>query len=100
PASRAPYNAWMRDNVPAEQIVFRVSDGPSVTDAVRAGAGIGFAYVLDAARSPELKQVLPPRDAWSAPLWLVTHVDLHRTTKVQALLSVLKSAVKSGALTA
>jgi hypothetical protein len=29
-------------------------------------------------------------------LWLVTHVDLHRTPKVQALLSYLKKAVKTG----
>jgi len=37
-----------------------------------------------------LTEVLAPRDDWSAPLWLVTHMDLHRTTKVQAFLSFLK----------
>jgi DNA-binding transcriptional LysR family regulator len=33
---------------------------------------------------------MPPRPEWAAPLWLVTHMDLHRTTKVQAFLTHLK----------
>ena len=36
-----------------------------------------------------------PQEEWSAPLWLVTHVDLHRTTKVQAFLKFLKEDAKS-----
>jgi hypothetical protein len=28
-------------------------------------------------------------------LWLVTHVDLHRTTKVQSFLTFLKAEAKS-----
>jgi hypothetical protein len=37
-----------------------------------------------------LVQVLPPRPEWEVPLWLVTHVDLHRTAKVQAVVGALK----------
>ena len=37
---------------------------------------------------------MPPREEWSAKLWLVTHVDLHRTTKVQAFLSFLKDQAR------
>ena len=48
----------------------------------------------EAARDPELVEVMPPRDEWSAPLWLVTHVDLHRTTKVQTFLRFLKDRAK------
>ena len=47
--------------------------------------------VCEARRSPDLVQVLEPRDEWSAPVWLVTHVDLHRTPKVQSFLKFLKS---------
>jgi len=46
--------------------------------------------VQQAKRYPDLVQVLPPREEWSSPLWLVTHVDLHRTPKVQAFLQHLK----------
>jgi len=41
-------------------------------------------------RHPELVQVMPPQPDWSGALWLVTHVDLHRTNKVQAFLRFLK----------
>jgi DNA-binding transcriptional LysR family regulator len=64
-------------------------------DAVRAGAGIGFLPVFEAAPDPGLVEVLPPRPEWAPPLWLVTHVDLHRTTKVQAFLAHLKDAARS-----
>jgi DNA-binding transcriptional LysR family regulator len=63
-------------------------------DAVIAGAGLGFLSACEAARQPELVEVMPARDEWSVPLWLVTHVDLHRTTKVQAFLTVLREAAK------
>ncbi len=59
-------------------------------DAVVAGAGIGFVVSQALAHHPELAEVVPRRDVWSAPLWIVTHVDLHRTTKVQSFLRFLK----------
>ncbi len=31
---------------------------------------------------------------WEARLWLVTHVDLHRTSKVQSFVSFLKEATR------
>jgi hypothetical protein len=34
---------------------------------------------------------LTPNQEWSVPIWLVTHVDLHRTEKVQAMLRCIKS---------
>ena len=40
---------------------------------------------------PTPNNPLTPRDEWTAPLWLVTHVDLHRTVKVQAFLKFLKA---------
>ena len=48
---------------------------------------------MAAQADPDLVEVMraQPRD-WASPLWLVTHVDLHRTTKVQAFLTFLKDA--------
>ncbi|RVT85960.1 LysR family transcriptional regulator [Rhodobacteraceae bacterium CCMM004] len=93
-ASRAPFHRWMHDAIPAERIVFRGTDERVFRDAIRAGAGIGFLPVMRAQDMPDLVQVLPPRPEWTARLWLVTHVDLHRTTKVQAFLNFLKRAAK------
>ena len=92
--SRAPFNRWLRDAVPPEQIVFRTSDNLLFRDGVRSGAGIGFMSRWDAERCPDVVEVLPPREDWSAPFWLVTHVDLHRTTKVQTFLRFLKEEAK------
>lgn len=88
--SRAPFNRWLRANVPAEAVTFRSTDTRALEVAIKAGAGIGFASVLEARDDPDLVEVIPPQDDWTAPLWLVTHVDLHRTTKVQTFLSFLK----------
>ena len=38
----------------------------------------------------EIAEVLSLSE-WDAQFWLVTHVDLHRTAKVQAVLSALKA---------
>jgi len=90
PATRAPFLRWLHETVPAEAIVFRSGDVHAQRNAILAGAGIGFVSVLQAAEVPGLVQVMPPRPDWAAPLWLVTHMDLHRTTKVQAFLAFLK----------
>lgn len=92
--SRAPFNRWLRANVPASAVTFRSTDTRALEIAVKAGAGIGFVPVLEAQTYPDLVEVFERQDDWSAPLWLVTHVDLHRTTKVQAFLSFLKDQAK------
>ncbi len=93
-ANRAPFNKWLRDIVPASQIVFRTMDTHALEAAVRAGAGIGFFPLHEGEADDNLVRVMDSRDDWSAPLWLVTHVDLHRTTKVQTFLAFLKARAK------
>lgn len=93
--SRAPYAQWLKANVAREQVMFRSSDGFSQLEAVKAGAGIGFVSVWEAARHGDLVQVKAPMPEWQARLWLVTHVDLHRTTKVQAFLKFIKERART-----
>jgi DNA-binding transcriptional LysR family regulator len=88
--AHSPVEAWLSQAVPPEQIVLKTSDPRISQDAVSAGIGIGFLPVPYAGLTPDLKQVWPAREDWSVPLWLVTHVDLHRTEKVQAMLSCIK----------
>ena len=99
PESRAPFHRWLRKTVPEARVVFRSTDTRVLERAVRAGTGIGFFGVRDAARYPDLVQVLEPMEEWASSLWLVTHVDLHRTAKVQALLRHLKAHVAEWAET-
>lgn len=91
PGSRAPFNLWLRETVSEERVTFRCSSHQAAHEAIVAGAGIGFMGEWEASRHSDLVQVLPARPEWSAPVWLVTHVDLHRTPKVQRFLAFLKS---------
>ena len=93
--SRAPFHRWLLAHVPMAQIVYRTMDNRSMRDAIAAGAGIGFLPSYEFGLMPGVKQVMPPREEWSTSLWLVTHVDLHRTPKVQTFLKFLKEEAKS-----
>lgn len=90
PTSRRPYAAWTRENIPERQIVFRSDDDRATRQAVLSGIGIGFLGEFECALHPELVEVLANREEWNSRLWLVTHMDLHRTAKVQTFLRYLK----------
>lgn len=88
-AARAPFSKWLSELVSDEQITF-VANQMQVTDAaLRAGLGIGFAPILDTAADPDLVSIGTPNPDWEIPVWVVTHVDLHRSIKVQAFLGLL-----------
>ena len=91
---RPPFMDWLLNVVPRDRIVFRTSNNRSMSDAVIAGAGIGFLTDWEYAARDDLVEVMPPQDAWQSPTWLVTHVDLHRSPKVQAFLQFLKEESK------
>ncbi len=106
--SRAPFAQWLEDAAPGGRVVLRTSDSNATTEAVRAGVGIGFLPQWPGERQGErqsegqgelqgdrlagLVPVPTPGHSFAVDSWLVTHVDLHRTTKVQSFLQELKSA--------
>lgn len=93
--SRAPFNRWLHAVAPAQSITFRSPEPAALEAAIREGAGIGFLSVFTAEGDPDLVEVMHSRPEWEASLWLVTHVDLHRTRKVQAVLQCLKDGAKA-----
>lgn len=95
PSTRAPFHRWLWDRVEPHQVVFRALGSEPLEHAIRTGVGIGFMAPHIAARDPDLVQIAPPDANWRVRTWLVTHVDLHRTTKVQAFLKHLKDAAKN-----
>ncbi|MHA6346825.1 LysR family transcriptional regulator [Roseivivax sp. CAU 1761] len=96
--SRAPFFRWLRDTVPAECIVFRSNDSRVQEQAMLSGIGMGFLREREARRRSDLVEIIPPKEDWMAPLWLVTHVDLHRTAKVQAFLKHLRQFAEDSGL--
>ncbi len=92
--SRAPFYNWMRKHVPDANVIYRVSEVAATEEAIRAGVGIGFVAAFEAALAPDLVEIMAPLPEWSSTLWAVTHVDLHRTLKVQKFLKHLKAAAQ------
>lgn len=92
--TRAPFHRWLRATVHPDQIAYAATEPAALEEAVRQGAGIGFMMSFRASEDPNLVEILPPRPEWESLLRIVTHVDLHRTRKVQAFLTHLKDAAK------
>ncbi len=90
--ARAPFHKWLVTHVPPEAIRFRVNDPSDADAAVGGGIGIGFLGWHGARQNADLIEVMAPIPEWDSPLWMVTHVDLHRTLKVQSFLATLKAA--------
>ena len=88
--SRAPFHRWL--GLQGYCQIFRSNEPAAQRAAVEAGIGLGFLFPEQAA--PELVRVMAPRPEWDVPLWLVSHVDLHRTPKVQAALAALKDGLR------
>jgi DNA-binding transcriptional LysR family regulator len=82
---RAVLFRWLESVVPPQNIVLRSASQRVLMECLLAGVGIGFMPTFMAASQPDLHEVVPSHPDWSVPLWLVTHVDLHRTPKVQAI---------------
>lgn len=94
---RAPFFKWMQAVVPKSAMTFRCLDTDALTEAILNGAGIGFMGYEDGLKNPDLVEIHPQLSEWDSPLWLVSHVDLHRTPKVQAILKFLKDSAKGAA---
>ena len=93
--SRAPFLLWLINQVPPDAITFRSSDPTAALEAIRGGLGIGFVASRTGRQDPDLVEIMAPRPEWDSPLWVVTHVDLHRSRKVQSFLTILKAQAES-----
>ena len=84
------FMSWMNENISEEQIALRSSDFPSFIPAVKAGFGIAPINCWLASTDKALRPMMPPPKEWNYDLWLATHGDMHRTSKVQAFTQFLK----------
>lgn len=84
----APYSKWIHGRVSPENIVMISNDVAAREAVIRAGLAMGW---LPAGSAAGLIRAMAMPE-WDSDLWLVTHVDLHRTPKVQAALAALRGA--------
>jgi len=75
---------WLVERISSDSIVLQSESIEVLLEAIRSGMGIGFMPDFLGC-APGMHEVPIEAATWSVPMWLVTHVDLHRTAKVQAL---------------
>ena len=95
--STHPTSRWLRALVDAPRMAFSSRDERTLFEAIEAGLGIGFVPEPLARARPGLVEVVAPRSLWDVPFSLVTHIDLHWTAKVQAVLGELKRVAEDAA---
>lgn len=88
--SSFPFTAWFNSNVPQTCKALVTENQGIAEKSIIAGMGMGFYPALYAGQRTDLVEIFAPQPDWMVPLWIVTHVDLHRSTKVQAVLKHLK----------
>ena len=93
-AARAPHFVWLMARIDTAQVAFRVNDERAGAIAVRHGAAIGFVARPEMQARDDLVPLFEDVPEWQVPLWIVTHVDLHRSAKVQRFLAFLKEEAK------
>lgn len=88
---RTIFEQWFIKYVPKTSIKVWVKTPEDGQKAIKSGAGIGFCPTNQDTSNEDLQEVWPRNENWSVDVWLVTHVDQHRTPKVQAFTKLLKS---------
>ncbi|MEL6242444.1 MAG: LysR family transcriptional regulator [Pseudomonadota bacterium] len=86
--AHVPFQGWIADNVEQDQVAVVANSPLFHFQAVQKGIGLGFLPDFEVADDPAFSAVLENRDEWYIPLWLVTHVDVHRTDRIQSFLQV------------
>jgi len=81
---------WLQNHIEPEQIVFMSNDLLAKIQAITIGMGVGFMPIAEAQAWPGMVEILPHNPDWDVNFWLVTHMDIHRTPKFQALIEAFR----------
>lgn len=88
--SDTSYWAWLQGHIPASAVCLASTDSASTTEALEQGIGIGFYPAEFAAHNADLIELNTQESPWLSTFWMVTHGDLHRSTKIQRFLACLR----------
>lgn len=88
-----PVGRWIRANVPEDRIVLRTDGLLSLGQASAAGVGLAPLPVYLGDSMPGLRRVSPIVHLKPEPgLWILSHADLKRTTRVRAFVEFAAAA--------
>jgi len=77
---------WMSSNIANERIVFRADSLLALRSAAAAGFGVAALPCYLGDPSPALRRIRQPLPEMEGSLWLLTHPDLRRVTRIRAVL--------------
>ncbi|MEO1027544.1 MAG: LysR family transcriptional regulator [Pseudomonadota bacterium] len=86
----SPPDDWIRANVPETSVVFTSNDRLNIWRAVIDGLAIGNLVDHLALTDPTIDPIALNLPKFESICWAVTHVDSHRSTKVQAYFKCLR----------
>lgn len=78
-------------DAPTRNISLICNDPTASFDSICAGGGLGLVEHSDIEANSELLEVLPKDPPIVIPVWLVTHMDVHRTKLIQAFVKHLRA---------
>jgi DNA-binding transcriptional LysR family regulator len=90
-----PAARWMKTYAPTARVAARCSNVPSVHLAIKSGAGIAPLPAVYAAADEELVCVLGLLQELNYPMFLLTHRDLRKVSRINAVFEFCLSELKS-----
>lgn len=88
----SPPNDWIRANVPSNTVIFTSNERHTIWRAVQDGLALGCIGDHLAHINPRIHKINIAVPNIKTVCWMVTHVDTHRSPKVQAYLNCMRSA--------
>jgi DNA-binding transcriptional LysR family regulator len=85
---------WLAAHVPPERVALTADSLVAMADAVRAGAGLGLLLCLLAETDRDLVRIAPPLPELDTQVWILTHPDLRKVRRIQALGEHLSESLK------
>ncbi|MEL6386589.1 MAG: LysR family transcriptional regulator [Pseudomonadota bacterium] len=86
----SPPDDWIRAHVPEPSVVFVSNDRLNIWRAVIDGLAIGNLVDHLALNDPDIVPIALPIPKFESTCWAITHVDSHRSAKVQAYFKCLR----------
>jgi DNA-binding transcriptional LysR family regulator len=86
---------WLAAHVPPERVALSADSLVAMANAVRAGAGLGLLLCLLAEPDRELVRIGEPLPELDTPVWILTHPDLRKVRRIQALVAHLLESLTS-----
>ena len=79
--------AWIENNIPSENIIFRGDSVLSVASAISSGIGIGLLPCMHGEQAGGLIQLGPRLEVISEDIWFLAHPDVRKSAKIREFMN-------------